>query len=60
MPLQNKQFKKIVKKLDAKVRLQLRLGLAELLTFEEVLYECERFEQRIEMLVEDKRVQNYS
>ena len=60
MPLPNKQFKKIVKKLDAKVRSQLRLGLAELLTFEEVLYECERFEQRIEMLVEEKRVQNYS
>ncbi len=60
MPLPNKQFKKIVKKLDAKVRSQLRLGLAELLTFEEVLYECERFEQRIEMLIEEKRVQNYS
>jgi hypothetical protein len=38
MPLQNKQFKKIVKKLDVKVRSELRLGLAELLTFEEVLY----------------------
>jgi len=60
MPLRNMQFKKIVKKLDSKVRSELRLGLAELLTFEEVLYECERFEQRIEMLIEEKRVQNYS
>ena len=60
MPLPNKQFKKVVKKLDGQVRSQLRSGLAELLTFEEVLYECERYEQRIDMLVEDKRVQNYS
>lgn len=60
MPLPCKQFKKIIKGLENKSRSQLRVGLAELLTFEEVLYECERFEQRIEMLIEEKRVQNYS
>ena len=33
MPLPNKQFKKVVKKLDGQVRSQLRSGLAEFLTF---------------------------
>jgi hypothetical protein len=60
MPLPCRQFKKIVKRLEGQTRSKLRSGLAEILTFEEVLYECERFEQRIEMLIEEKRVQNYS
>lgn len=55
MPVSDKQFNKLVSKLTKSTRKDLRLGLSELLRFDEVLYECERFEQRIDILVEEKR-----
>lgn len=60
MPVSQKSFDKIVSKLHLKTRQVLRTGLSELLKFDEVLYECERFEQRVDILVEEKRSQNYS
>ena len=54
MPIGVKQFKKIVKRLENQARTNLRYGLSELLKFEEVLFECEKLEQRIALLVDER------
>lgn len=56
MPLSDKQFKKIVKRISRETGKKLRYGLCEILKFEEVLYECERFNQRVDCLVEEKKI----
>ena len=51
MPLPAKKFNKIIKKIEMECKAMLRGGLAEFLQFDEVMYESDKFEQRITSLV---------
>ena len=51
MPLPDKKFNKIIKKIEMESKAMLRGGLAEFLQFDEVMYESDKFEQRITSLV---------
>ena len=51
MPLPAKKFNKIIKKIEMESKAMLRGGLAEFLQFDEVMYESDKFEQRITSLV---------
>ena len=60
MPLSDKAMKKINKRLDEKYRARLRRDLAEITTFDEVMLETEKLEERMRQNFEAKRQENYS
>lgn len=44
MPLPAKKFNKIIKTIEMQCKAMLRVGLAEFLQFDEVMYESDKFE----------------
>ena len=60
MPLPDKTINKIFKKLEAKYKDQLRQNLAEIATFDEVMHENDKIEERMRQRFEAKRSTNYS
>ena len=60
MPLSEKQLNKIFRKLEEKFRARLRKDLAEIATFDEVMFETDKIDERIRQHFEAKRQENYS
>jgi len=55
MPLADKTINKLNKKLQEKYRSRLRKDLAEIATFEEVMHETEKMEERMRQLFDTKK-----
>ena len=60
MPLAEKSLNKICKKLEAKYKARLRHDLAEIATFDEVMFETDKIDERMRHYFEAKRNENYS
>ena len=60
MPLAEKALNKVCKKLEAKYKARLRHDLAEIATFDEVMFETDKIEERMRHYFEAKRNENYS
>ena len=60
MPLADKALNKACKKLELKYKARLRHDLAEIATFDEVMAESDKIDERMRQMFEVKRNENYS
>ena len=60
MPLADQALNKACKKLEKKYRARLRRELAEIATFDEVMAETDKIDERMRHIFEVKRNENYS
>jgi len=60
MPLADKVLDKTFKKLEAKYKARLKHNLAEIATFDEVMVESDKIDERMRQFFEVKRKENYS
>ena len=60
MPLSDKSLGKIKKTLEEKYKARLRKNMAEIATFDEVMFETDKIDEKMRQYFEAKRLQNYS
>ncbi len=60
MPLSDKSLGKIKKTLEEKYKARLRKDMAEIATFDEVMFETDKIDEKMRQYFETKRLQNYS
>ena len=60
MPLAENRLTKIFKKLECRYKGILRNNLAEIATFEEIMFEADKMEDRMRQFFDTKRNENYS
>lgn len=60
MPLSEKNLTKTFKRLETKFKGILRENLSEIATFDEVMFENDKIEERMKQKFEAKRAENYS
>lgn len=60
MPLSEKVLNKTFRKLESKYKDVLRQNLAEIATFDDVMFENDKIEERMKLKFETKRCENYS